>query len=146
MAKDELQKHLDSSRYGVPKLKPDEQRKYMGTFRERCYVTMTIAQMKNERDKKNFLKELSAHPNGTVLLNGKMDMTLQSAYIKMINTQGGHFTIVNEAQSSEPDSLGLVLTADHAVDIAEVDIDKKYPNTTEQKPVEKESFWKSLFH
>ncbi|WP_086348618.1 YueI family protein [Candidatus Enterococcus clewellii] len=146
MAKDELQKHLDSSLYGAPKLKPDEQRKYMGTFRERCYVTMTIAQMKSERDKKNFLKELAAHPQGTVLLNGKMDMTLQSAYIKMINAQGGRFTVVNEAQSSEPDALGLVLAADHAVDISEVDIDKKYPATPEPKPVEKESFWKSLFH
>lgn len=145
MGQDELQKHLDKSRYGTPQLKPDEQRKYMGTFRERCFLTMTIAQMKNERDKKNFLKELAAHPQGTVLLNGKMDISLQSAYIKLINAHGGHFTVVNEAQSSEPEALGLVLAADHAVDVAEVDIDKKYPNTPEQKPAEK-SFWKSLFH
>ncbi|WP_321388437.1 YueI family protein [uncultured Enterococcus sp.] len=146
MGQEELQKHLDASRYGTPKLKPDEQKKYMGTFRERCFVTMTIAQMKIEKDKKNFLKELTAHPDGTVLLNGKMDIALQTAYIKMINAQGGRFTVVNEAQSSEPDALGLVLAADHAVDVTEVDIDKKYPDTPEQKPAEKEGFWKSLFH
>lgn len=146
MGQDELQKHLDASRYGTPKLKPDEQKKYMGTFRERCYVTMTIAQMKTERDKKNFLKELAAHPQGTVLLNGKMELSLQTAYIKLINAQGGRFTVVNEAQSSEPEAIGLVLAADHAVDVSEVDIEKKYPDALEQKPVEKESFWKSLFH
>lgn len=146
MGQDELQKHLDASRYGTPKLNPDEQKKYMGTFRERCFTTMTIAQMKIERDKKNFLKELAAHPEGTVLLNGKMDISLQTAYIKLINAHGGRFTVVNEAQSNEPDALGLVLATDHAVDVAEVDIEKKYPDTPEQKPTEKESFWKSLFH
>ncbi|MGC6769316.1 YueI family protein [Enterococcus sp. LJL128] len=143
---DELQKHLDNSRYGTPQLKPDEQRKYLGTFKERCYVTMTLAQMKNEEDKKNFLKELAAHPAGTVLLNGKMDTPLQAAYIKLINEHNGRFTIVNEAKNSDPDAIGLILAADQAVNEDEIDIEKKYPHTTdESKSTEKKSFWRSLF-
>ena len=52
MSQDELKKHLDSGRYGAPKVNPDEQKKYMGTFRERCYVTMTIEQMKKLANRK----------------------------------------------------------------------------------------------
>ena len=37
MPDDQLQKHLDAGRYGTPQVNPDEQRKYLGTFRERCY-------------------------------------------------------------------------------------------------------------
>ena len=42
MAKDELQQHLDKGRFGAARVNPVEQRKYLGTFRERCFASMTI--------------------------------------------------------------------------------------------------------
>nr|WP_290032754.1 DUF1694 domain-containing protein [Ligilactobacillus cholophilus] len=42
---DQLQEHLNKGMYGTPQLKPDEQRKYLGTFRERVDLTMTFAQL-----------------------------------------------------------------------------------------------------
>ncbi|MBL1228323.1 YueI family protein [Enterococcus sp. BWB1-3] len=146
---DELQKHLDSSLYGTPRIKPDEQKKYMGTFKERCYVTMTIAQMKNQTDRKNFLTELKKYSDGTVLLNGKMDISLQTTYIKLIKAQGNRFTIVSEAENSGNQSLGLIIAASEAVDEEEIDIEKKYPQSDDKQDTkeaeQKKSFWKNLF-
>lgn len=148
MAQDDLQKHLDNAMYGTPLLKPEEQRKYMGTFRERCYLTMTITQMKNTEDKANFLKELAKHPDATVLLNGAMEMSLQAAYIKLINEQQLSFTVVNDFVENTPDALGLVFTAKEAVNEEIIDIEQKYPKqTAETSETEqsKKSFWHKLF-
>ena len=148
MAQDDLQKHLDNAMYGTPLLKPEEQRKYMGTFRERCYLTMTIAQMKNTENKTNFLKELEQHPDATVLLNGAMAIDLQSAYIKLINERKIRFTVVNDFVENTPDALGLILTAKEAVNEPTIDIEQKYPKqaSTNQTEQPKQSFWHKLFH
>ena len=47
MSKDDVQSHLDKGMYGTPLVNPEEQHKYMGTFRERCYLSMTVAEMKD---------------------------------------------------------------------------------------------------
>ncbi|EOH95693.1 hypothetical protein UAY_03119 [Enterococcus moraviensis ATCC BAA-383] len=149
MAQDDLQKHLDNAMYGTPLLKPEEQRKYMGTFRERCYLTMTIAQMKNAVDKANFLKELTKYPDATVLLNGAMSIDLQSVYIKLINEQNIKFTVVNDFVENTPDSFGLILTAKEAVNEQTIDIEQKYPKqttATTQTESPKKGFWHKLFH
>lgn len=149
MVQDDLQKHLDNAMYGTPLLKPEEQRKYMGTFRERCYLTMTIAQMKNTADKANFLKELTQHPDAKVLLNGAMASDLQSRYIKLINERNIKFTVVNDFVENTPESFGLVLTAKEAVNEETIDIEEKYPNQTDT-PIKteesKKGFWHKLFH
>ncbi|MGX7245070.1 YueI family protein [Enterococcus quebecensis] len=147
MAQDDLQKHLDNAMYGTPLLKPEEQRKYMGTFRERCYLTMTITQMKNTDDKVNFIQELTLHPDATILLNGAMDITLQSNYIKLINDKQMKFTVVNDSVSNTPDAIGLVLTAKEAVNEEVIDIEEKYPKQIPDTEAEtpKKSFWHKLF-
>ena len=40
MAGDDLNDRLTESLYGTPQVKPDEQRKYLGTFRERVALTL----------------------------------------------------------------------------------------------------------
>ena len=41
----QMDKHLQNSTFGVPKVNPDEQRRYLGTFRERVSLAMTIAEV-----------------------------------------------------------------------------------------------------
>lgn len=145
MTQDDLQKHLDNARYGTPLLKPDEQKKYMGTFRERCYLTMTIAQMKDTINRNNLLKELAKYPDAFVLLNGAMDMDLQAGYIKLLTEQQTTFTVVNDFVEDSLDSYGLILCAKQAVNEEQLSITEKYPP---RKPVEKpvkKGFWQNLF-
>lgn len=148
MAQDDLQKHLDNAMYGTPKLRPEEQRKYMGTFRERCYLTMTITQMKDPINKEHFLNEAEQHPDTSVLLNGAMDIALQSSYIKSINERNIPFTVVNDSVTNTPDSLGLILAAKEAVNVETIDITKKYPKETasDEKSSAKKGFWHNLFN
>lgn len=56
MAQDDVKSHLDKGLYGTPLVNPEEQHKYLGTFRERCYLSMTVAEMIQPKNKENFLK------------------------------------------------------------------------------------------
>lgn len=147
---DELQQHLDKGRYGTPLVNPDEQHKYMGTFRERCYLSMTIAQMKNPTDKDSFLTELKKHEDATILLNGQMSESLQGEYIQLATKNNAKFTVVNDFVDANPDSFGLLLVAKEAVNEPVIDVEKKYPEEneekTEQKPEKKTGFFERLFH
>lgn len=146
MTSDNLQKHLDHARYGSKLLNPDEQRKWMGTFRERCYLTMTIAQMKIARNQANFIHELQLHKNAKILLNGEMDQALQKKYLQLCRQQNQSFTIVNDCVSTTPESFGLLLISTDAVDQKIIDIEEKYPLHIEAVAPKKESFWSRLFH
>ena len=122
----------------------------MGTFRERCYLSMTIAQMKNPTDKDSFLTELKKHEDATILLNGQMPESLQGEYIQLATKNNAKFTVVNDFVDANPDSFGLLLVAKEAVNEPVIDVEKKYPEEneekTEQKPEKKTGFFERLFH
>jgi uncharacterized protein YueI len=148
MAKDDLQQRLDKGMYGTPLINPEEQHKYMGTFRERCYLTMTVAEMKVARNRQHLLEELKKHPETTVLLNGSISSDLQGTYVKLLNDQGVRFTIVNNFVENEPDALGLIVAAKEAVNEPVIDVEEKYPAPAPEatKEPQKKSFWQRLFH
>ncbi|MBO0482122.1 YueI family protein [Candidatus Enterococcus courvalinii] len=148
MPQDELQSHLDKGRYGTPLVNPEEQHKYLGTFRERCYVSMTIGEMKKAENQANFLKELEKYPDEQILLNGSMSEDLQARYIQLATKQKVRFTVINDFVKNDDDSLGLILTAKEAVNEPVIDIEKKYPKEQESEQSEKpkKSLWDKLFH
>ncbi|MFV0557078.1 MAG: YueI family protein [Enterococcus sp.] len=147
MSDNQLQKHLDKGRYGTPLVNPDEQHKYLGTFRERCYLSMTIAEMDDLANQQNFLLELAKHPAASILLNGQMPGHLQRTYIQLLSDQQRQFTIISDDVEHDPDDFGLLLTAKEAVNEGEIDIEKKYPPQKEVQPQKVEKgFWKRLFH
>ncbi len=142
---DDLQQHLDNSLYGTPQLKPDEQRKYLGTFRERCYLQMTLAQMRNQ-DLQDCLKtHVTDFEGAHCLMNNQVSDTLQADYIQILAAAAIPFTIVSSNQKSD-DAIGLLLVSSEAVDESIIDIAEKYP-TNESKPTseKKPSFWGKFF-
>lgn len=146
---DEMQKHLDKGMYGQPLVNPDEQHKYMGTFRERCYLSMTLAQMKEKDNQDNLRRELAKDPDAQVLMNGQLSERLQGEYIQLLTKSGHKFTIVNDFVGTNPDSLGLLVVSKEAVNEPVIDIDQKYPEkeaesakSTKKKP----GFFDRLFH
>lgn len=148
LPQDELQSHLDKGRYGTPLVNPDEQHKYLGTFRERCYVSMTIGEMKKAENQANFTKELEKYPDEQILLNGSMPEDLQARYIQLATKQKVRFTVINDFVKNDDDSLGLILAAKEAVNEPVIDIEKKYPKVQEPEQSEKpkKSLWDKLFH
>ena len=148
MAKDELQQHLDKGRFGAARINPDEQRKYLGTFRERCFASMTVREMKNQQDQKNLITEIKKYPEGKLLINGAVDEKVQADFIALASKNSVDFTIVNDATVESEDSIGLLLVTDHAVNEEIIDIEEKYPSTNSdiKEPSEKKkSFFGRLF-
>lgn len=144
-----LQQRLDKGRYGTPLAKPEEQHRYLGTFRERCYLSMTIRQMQDPQNKACLITELKKQPAAVILLNGKLPESLQSAYIELATKQQTRFTVINDFVDDAPESFGLLVVAKQAVNEEVIDVEKKYPRTekdTAAPEPEKESFWKKLFH
>lgn len=145
---DELQKHLDKSLYGAPLLKPDEQNKYLGTFRERCSISMTVAQMKKPTNKTLLEQHLSAYEGQSLLINGAIPESLQSSYIQLATKLNFSFTIVNQSEEYTLDSIGLLVVAQAAVNEETIDIEQKFAHATirqSHNTTEKKSFLKKFF-
>ncbi|MDT2596038.1 YueI family protein [Enterococcus dongliensis] len=147
MAKDEVQQHLDKGRYGSPRINPEEQRKYLGTFRERCFVSMTVSEMRSKQDQKNLIEEIKQHPDGKLLINGAVSEELQRTFIGLASKNAADFTIVNDATVESEESIGLLLVTDYAVNEETIDIEAKYPpkSEDEEEPKEKKSFFSRFF-
>lgn len=145
---DNLQQRLDQSASGTPLLKPDEQAKYLGTFRERCYVSMTVAQMKKETSQTLLLRALTQYPEAKILINGHLPTTLQSKYIQTVTSKQHAFTIVTPKAAITDEAIGLLLVSDHAVHEDVIDIEAKFqkkPTPTKQPAKDKKSFWNKWF-
>jgi uncharacterized protein YueI len=148
---DELEKRLDTGMYGTPRVNPDEQRKYLGTFRERCYLSMTVAEMKKKDNQETLQAILPKYQGALVLINGKLAESIQTTYIALITKQQNDFRIVTDAQKADPESIGLLIVANEAVDEEVIDIEKKYPQeadtaSKEENTKEKKPFWEKFFH
>ncbi|HIW71253.1 MAG TPA: YueI family protein [Candidatus Levilactobacillus faecigallinarum] len=141
--KSPMDEHLQTAMYGTPKINPDEQRHYLGTFRERVSLTMTIAEVMDRNNLTNFLTEITAHPSYQVILNGHIDQTDLAPYMKLASQNNVQFVIRQDAIYGINDSdLGLVITSDTAINVNPVALAKKYPaKTTPDTPAKKKTSW-----
>lgn len=128
--KSSMEQHLDAAMYGTPKIKPDEQRHYLGTFRERVSLAMTIAEVVDHQNLAAFITEITEHPDYQVLLNGHIAQSDLGPYLKVASQHNVKFTIRQDTIYGINDSdLGLVVASDTAINQAPIALSKKYPDT-----------------
>ena len=147
---DNLQKRIDQAASGTPLLKPDEQRIYLGTFRERCYVSMTIAQMKKTSNQTALKKALKTYPEASILMNGCLSTVVQSTYMQIATKENIPFKIVvTTTNDCDDQSIGLLVISDKAGHQENLDIEvlcpSEKPVSSIQKKKEKEPFWRKIF-
>ena len=135
MTKRDVQDYLDQAMYGTPQLKPDEQRKYLGTFRERVYLSMTIDEMKNKANVAHLQTEIATHPDQQILINAEAPFDLQNTYMKVAQQTNCPFRIVETDQQKNGTAIGLIYIADEAVNVDVIAVSKKYGPTPAPKPV-----------
>lgn len=141
MSDRETQDYLSKGIYGNKKTNPDERNKYFGSLRERVYLSMTIEQLISGDYIDALKQEIQLHSNQQLLLNGQIDMSKLSPYIKLCQEYNCSFRIVSD-EGALRSPLGLIYVSSTAVNETEVDVAAKYPLMT---PPEKEGKKPSLF-
>ncbi|PWF99551.1 YueI family protein [Levilactobacillus bambusae] len=130
--KDSMDQHLQAGMYGTPKINPDEQRHYLGTFRERVSLAMTVGQVITHDYLNDYRNEITAHPEETVILNGHIDQNNLVPYMKIASQSNVKFTIVSDdIYGHAADDIGLVVASNHAINVHPINVEEKYADRTE---------------
>ncbi|GAY73869.1 DUF1694 domain-containing protein [Lentilactobacillus kosonis] len=80
--------------FGNPQLKPDEKREFLGNFRERVALALTIAELNNSKTPAMVTDILRGYPEYRMYLNGKMADSMINQYMKLAIAEHYQFTIL----------------------------------------------------
>ena len=145
----DLSKQLLEKAHGGPKLNPDEQRRYLGTFEERVLGYADVEIANSLQLQKGFLTILENFQEKTETLFVKISPTIefdkQVFYLKEAKKTNSQATIVSEDHASSP--LGLVIHSNEPVQVDEKDLRLAFSSLWEEKKAEapKKSIWKKWF-
>lgn len=134
---------------GENRLHPDEQRRYMNTFRERVVLVVEFSEATADGFRHNFASLCSDLQNQVqplfVKLSPRLSDSLQISLLKEAQQAGLTASIVSEGDGASP--YALVFHSDHALDKQDISLSSQVPqNTTStEKSPEKLSFWSRLF-
>lgn len=111
---DDIQDYLKSHVFGQPQLKPDEKRSFLGNFRERVALALTIQQLRTVKAESLVRNVLTRYPGLRIYINGRMGKTLINRYLKVAVELDYPFTILaqNGMRVSQPlteQDFGLVI-------------------------------------
>lgn len=111
-SEDYIKQHM----FGNPQLKPDEKRAFLGNFRERVALALTISQLRQPETTAMVAKVITNYPEYRMYLNGKMDDTLVEDYMGMAIDHNYQFTVlvqngVRVEAHTEPHDFGLVIAS-----------------------------------
>ena len=145
----DLSKQLLEKAHGGPKLNPDEQRRFLGTFEERVLGYADVETANSLQLQEGFLTILENFQEKTetlfVKISPNIEFDKQVFYLKEAKKTNSQATIVSEDHASSP--LGLVIHSNEPVQVDEKDLRLAFPGLWEikqDKPVKK-SIWKKWF-
>ncbi|NGC78007.1 YueI family protein [Lactobacillus reuteri] len=152
--KSATQQRIDNAVYGTPKIKPDEQRKYLGTFRERVCLTISIQELREQDWTTALTTEVNRGIGDLIFINGNLPHDEIHPYIQAAAKANAHFTLKTDPEyKTDPESLAIVIAAKTAVYQSPVDVKKRYPNlkaanidNDEESVDQPQSFFHRLFH
>ena len=146
----DLENRLDRASSGEYRLNPDEQRRYLNTFRERVLLAITLPDAKNVLLKAQFDHILKTYDNQSdpifVKLSGSLPDDLSGFYLKAATNHHFEGQILEEETT---DAYGIIIHTDHAIDLAKIDLADTIPdiNLTEvpTQAKQKKSLFSKLF-
>ncbi|MET3643969.1 DUF1694 domain-containing protein [Streptococcus gallinaceus] len=143
----DLTKTILQKSSGENRLNPDEQRHYMGTFRERVVLVVHFSDAVESQFQDKFATicehYLAEYQPLTLKISPKLTDALQISYLKTAQEKGMTVSIIDEKIAGSP--FALLLHTDHAVDVENIELSDKFIATAEEKTAEKVPFWKKIF-
>lgn len=142
----EMDPHVQNALYGTPKLNPDEQRHYLGNFRERVCALQMKATPLNQAMQKAWQAALAQYPSATLYLNGQLPDEELTTFMQLANQAKRPFTLVEDPAYAKA-TVAAVLVAPTAVHVKAVDLAEqvKSVETDEQAKSETRPWYKRLF-
>ena len=95
MAED-LEHFIKAMALGIPTIKPDEKRAFLGNFRERVAMAVTIRQLRDAQITAMLDSVLKRYPGYRIFLNGRMGESLVNQYMMQALAHQYPFTIMNQ--------------------------------------------------
>ena len=146
----DLQKTILQKASGENRLDPDQQRLYMGTFRERVLLTLSFSEATSKDFQGQFsaiCKELKGkYPQLFLKISPNLSDSLQISLMKEAQAIQITTTIVDEKLAAS--QFALLFHTDHAVDLENISLDHIFPDLFKQTPPEtkeKKGFWQKFF-
>ena len=139
MTNDNLQEHLNNGLYGTPQLHPDEQRKYLGTFRERVSLAITFKEFSNNQNAclTAIKQEISSNTEEelSIKINGQLSSDIIDKIIQISKENNTKFEYLADASfSHDNDAKAIVIySSKSALHIENIDVDSKYHELFERK-------------
>ncbi|URI12285.1 YueI family protein [Ligilactobacillus salivarius] len=142
MTNDNLQEHLNNGLYGTPQLHPDEQRKYLGTFRERVSLTITFMEFSNNQNAclTAIKQEISSNTEEelNIKINGQLSSDIINKIIQISKENNTKFEYLADASFSHDDDANAIVICSpkSALHIENIDVESKYHDLFERKTEE----------
>ncbi|HHY26796.1 MAG TPA: YueI family protein [Desulfitobacterium dehalogenans] len=116
----ELEQRLMVGLHGTPELKHHEKVQHLGQFRERIIRLLTKDQVEDNHVYPEIEEALKDPRAIRLLLNGDLAYRYRDKYIKIARKHSKPYTVVNDP--SLKGNAGLVVVADHAVDVDKIEV------------------------
>ncbi|MGM9928456.1 MAG: YueI family protein [Bacillus sp. (in: firmicutes)] len=129
--------YIEQGIYGKKEINPEERRMYLGTFRERVVIALTTAQVRKNHVYTQVEEEMKAHSKATLYLNGSVEYSSISKYVKAAQKRKVTYTIVTNKEHTS--KLGLVLAYDYAIDREEIFVKDEQESITPIKLAKEKS-------
>ena len=145
----DLSKQLLEKAHGGPKLNPDEQRRFLGTFEERVLGYADVETANSLQLQKGFFSILERFQEKVeelfVKISPNIEFDKQVFYLKQAKESNCQATIVSDDHITSP--FGLVIHTNEPVQVEEKDLRLAFSNLWEEKKTEtpKKSIWKKWF-
>lgn len=134
--------YLQQGIHGSKETKPEERKKFLGTLRERVVIALNQSQVIEKTPYKEVEDSIKNSVGAKLYLNGHLDYSYLSKYIKIANQQNMEYTIVtNKDYDSE---MGLLVAYDHAIEKENIYVTKEKEPTVETSKEEKKGFFSSI--
>lgn len=152
MSSKNVQDYLDNALYGAPEIKPDEKRKYLGTFRERVVFIMTLSEAEQVSYQSFCQDKFKEYPSGTLLINANSPLTIQNRLMQQAQQAHVNFRMVDtDIKQLKTEDIVIVFAVETAINLEDISVKitnqrKKREDSNKQETDSKKSnFFKRLF-
>ncbi|MFZ4454252.1 YueI family protein [Salibacterium aidingense] len=140
MADKQVNDYLEEGIYGPKEVKPDEKRRFLGTYRERVLLALTKKQVMKKGTFPQVEELLQKHSDAIMVVNGKLGYQALSAYTKLASNYGIHARRVTSMDKKS--DVGLVIAKEYAVHREVIFVEEEADDHTKEE--QKRSWWRKL--